>query len=155
MSGRFDEAMAAYRQALEHRVLQPEIAHVNLAAVLSDHLGRDAEAFAELHAALALAPTCAPALLNLGHLHEERGERVRAGGCYRRRRGLGRDPAHAMLCLAIARRLQLEPAASRDDPLLLRARGLAATDHLDSAGRATLLFAIGRTRDALNGTRDA
>lgn len=155
MSGRFDEAMAAYRQALEHRVLQPEIAHVNLAAILSDHLGRDAEAFAELQAALALAPTCAPALLNLGNLHEERGERIRAADCYRRLLGMGHEPADAMHCLAIARLLQLEPPASRDDPLLLRARGLAATDHLDSSGRATLLFAIGRTLDALNETRDA
>jgi predicted O-linked N-acetylglucosamine transferase (SPINDLY family) len=58
------------------------IVHFNHGTVLSG-LGREAEAEAAYRAALAVAPGFAPALLNLGHLLERRGETEAALGAWR------------------------------------------------------------------------
>ena len=152
-SGHFEDAMAAYGEALAHGVRQPEVAHLNRAAILSDHLRRDADAMVELQAALAAAPGFRPALLNLGNLHEERGDRGAAVDCYHRLLGPHRVTADAMRCIALARLLQLQPPASPDDALLTLAREAAADGSIpDRSALATLLFAIGRACDALGDT---
>ena len=154
--GHFEQALESYAAALRFRIRQPEVAHVNRAAILADHLHRDDEAASELQAALALAPDHPPALLNLGNLHEERGERAAAIDCYRRLLASERADATAHALDATARLLQLEPPADRHDPLLDRARAAAsARSGNDGPARATLLFSLGRAYDALGEVDEA
>ena len=80
--GAFREALAAYDSALKHKVTGPEEVHLNRAVVLADDLGDPAAAHAALEAALAIRPGYVPALLNLGNLHEDAGDRDRARAVY-------------------------------------------------------------------------
>jgi tetratricopeptide (TPR) repeat protein len=152
-AGRFEEALDAYAQALETGITGPEEVHLNRAVIHADHLRRDEDARQELERALEIAPDFAPALLNLGNLHEEMGERERAIECYQRilaRRPGGardRDLAHE----ALARMAQLTPPADADDPLLERMRQavLESAGSSDHRARANLLFALGRALDRL------
>ncbi|WP_147652521.1 tetratricopeptide repeat-containing sulfotransferase family protein [Vulcaniibacterium gelatinicum] len=148
--GRFDEALAAYGRALALGIAQPEEVHVNRAVIHADHLRRDAEAERELQAALALRPDYAPALLNLGNLHEERGERAQAIACYERL--LARPPSDPrerdLGSEALARLAHLRPPSAQDDPLLTRLEN-AAAEATGEEVRANLLFALGRAFDRL------
>ncbi len=149
--GQYQEALDAYGQALARRVRRPEEVHLNRAVIYSDHLRRDAEAQQELTAALALAPDYVPALMNLGNLHEERGERRDALSCYDRvLAGAGKpDQAHPDLCLeALARTAKLRPPQTLDDPLLARLRGATGAPSSKMV-RANLLFALGQAYDRL------
>lgn len=154
--GHFEQALDSYATALRYRVQQPEVAHLNRAAILADHLHRDDEAEIELRAALALAPGHPPALLNLGNLHEERGERAAAIDCYRLLLASERADAAAYALDATARLLQLEPPTDLHDPLLARARSAASMPSGDDdPARATLLFSLGRACDALGEVDEA
>ncbi|MCC5995907.1 MAG: sulfotransferase [Oceanicaulis sp.] len=77
-------ALDAYARALALGGSEPEMIRLNRAVILSDDLLDDAGAEAELEAALALRPGWAPALMNLGNLYEERGDRAGAIACYGR-----------------------------------------------------------------------
>lgn len=152
--GNYDDALVAYGQALARGVTRPEEVHLNRAVIYSDHLRRDEQAEQELEAALALAPGYVPALLNRGNLHEERGERDAALGCYDRilASASGTDTGYQDLCCeALARSAQLRPPTSVDDPLIrqLHEAATAAVRH-GSVVRANLLFALGRAYDSLN-----
>ncbi|TWG94419.1 tetratricopeptide repeat protein [Luteimonas sp. J16] len=148
--GRFDAALEAYARALEHGASAPESIHVNRAAILSDHLRDDDAACRELEAALRLAPGHGPALLNLGNLHEELGRRDEAIDCYERLLGRPGADADALAAEALARLVQLRAPASPADPLLARLDAASADGRLPAATRATMLFALGRARDALD-----
>ena len=154
--GHFDHALGCYASALRYQVRQPEVAYLNRAAILSDHLHRDEEAEAELRTALALVPGYPPALLNLGNLHEERGGRASAIDCYRRLLASKHADATAYACDAMARLLQLEPPADRHDLVFARACAAAAGKFAnDDTARATLLFSLGRIHDAWGEVEDA
>lgn len=150
--GRSEAALAAYGEALARGVAGAEEVHVNRAVIYTDHLHRGDAAESELRAALRIDPIYLPALLNLGNLHEERGEREEAVACYLKildapaRDGAGRVCAAE----ALARLAHLRPPSSIDDPQLARLKETAerSTD-LDSATRANLYFALGRAFDAL------
>ena len=147
----YEEALDAYGQALARGVRRPEEAHLNRAVIYSDHLRRDQDAERELKSALALAPHYIPALLNLGNLHEERGERQQALACYDSvLADAGKsDHVHQDLCLeALARSAKLRPPTAVDDPLFLRLREAAAAP-TSKMVRANLLFALGQAYDRL------
>lgn len=145
--GRYDEALDAYGRALSSGVRRAEEVHLNRAVIYADHLRRDAEAESELRAALALHPGYAPALLNLGNLHEEKGEPVEAVACYERI--LSDDAGNGAHALeAIARMAHLRPPGRPDDPMLQRLQDAAHTAP-DGDVRANLLFALGRACDRL------
>lgn len=145
-----EEALEAYGQALASGVRRPEEVHLNRAVIYSDHLRRDDDAESELRAALALAPDYVPALLNLGNLHEERGERREALACYDRVLAeTGKPGPHQDLCLeALARSARLSPPTDVQDPLLARLREAAAAPSSKMV-RANLLFALGQAYDRL------
>lgn len=148
---RHEEALEAYGQALARGVRRPEEVHLNRAVIYSDHLRRDAEAERELRSALALAPDYAPALLNLGNLHEERGERQEALACYDAvLAGAGRkDEPHQDMCFeALARSAKLRPPTDVDDPLFSRLQEATATQS-GKVVRANLFFALGQAYDRL------
>ncbi len=149
--GQFEEALAAYAQALTLGVRRPEEVHLNRAVIYSDHLRRDGDAEQELEAALACAPDYVPALLNRGNLHEERGERTSALACYDSvLAGPDRqDHPHRDLCFeALARSAKLRPPADLDDPLLRRLQDASAAPSSKMV-RANLLFALGQAYERL------
>ncbi|MDQ3040232.1 MAG: sulfotransferase [Pseudomonadota bacterium] len=149
--GLFDEALHAYGEALALGIRRPEEVHLNRAVIYSDHLRRDGEAQVELEAALAIAPSFVPALLNRGNLHEERGEREQAVGCYDQvlaGAGSKDDPFRDLRFEALARIAKLRPPESFEDPLIRRLQDAIAepTGHVV---RANLLFALGHILERL------
>ena len=156
---RFAEALAAYGQALAHGVDKPEEVHLNRAVILTDRLRREDDAQRELEAALALAPDYVPALLNLGNLHEERGNKAQALDYYGRilaRPGCATGPDRDHYFEALARSAQLRPPKTEDDPQLqaLREAAAPATPQSNPV-RASLLFALGHVYDKLGRFDDA
>ena len=146
---RFGDALASYGQALDRGVSGPEEVHVNRAVILADHLSRHDDADHELRAALALRPRYLPALVNLGNLHEQRGERARAIERYEE--ALALDPHCAM---ALARLPHLMEVHSAEDPLIARLRAaIAFAAH--ASERADLGFALGKALDDAGAYDDA
>lgn len=78
----YRDALKAYAQALALEVDSPEEAHLNCAAILSEHLHRTAEARAELERAVAANPKFTAAWLNLGNLNEDLGDSTKAREAY-------------------------------------------------------------------------
>ena len=149
--GQFEEALAAYGQALALGIKRPEEVHLNRAVIFSDHLRRDDDAEQALEAAIALAPDYVPALLNRGNLHEERGERAEALACYDRvLSGIDQlDHPHHDLCYeALARVAKLRPPESVNDPLLRQLQEATAAQS-SKVVRANLLFALGQAYEKL------
>lgn len=150
--GRFDDALTAYAQALERGVRDPHEVHLNRAVIFTDYLHDHDAAERELLAALRLDPNYVPARLNLGNLCEDLGQREQAIAHYEQiliqpERGGG---VPALRVDAIARLLSLRVPESIDDPWLQRAADCArSSDPIDDSNRANLLFALGRTYDAL------
>jgi cytochrome c-type biogenesis protein CcmH/NrfG len=151
LAGRYRESLDAFGNAVRRTVSRPEEVHLNRAVLYSDHLRRDDEAEAELRAALALAPDYVPALLNLGNLQEERGQRDQAIATYESllERPESHDPEHNHLRLeGLARIAHIRPPASMDDPLFQRLRDAAETQP-NKTVRADLLFALGHSYERL------
>ena len=149
--GQFEEALVAYEKALAIGISRPEEVHLNRAVIYSDHLRRDADAERELEAALSLAPTYLPALLNRGNLHEERGEKTEALACYDSvfsGNGDSADPHRDLRFEALARSAKLRPPTSVDDPLLQRLQDATAAP-AGNVVRANLLFALGQAYEKL------
>ncbi|MDF7775089.1 sulfotransferase [Sphingomonas sp. AOB5] len=144
----FDDALASFARALTLGITGPEEVHLQRALIFSDDLGRSGDARAELEQALALDPDYVPALLNLGNLHEDLGDRDAACAAYAR--ACAADPADA---LALARLIGAsQPGA--DDPLLARARAAIADPRAHDEDRADLGFALGAALDRV-GAYDA
>lgn len=153
--GEYEQALDAFARALACGVRRPEEVHLNRGVIFSDRLRRDDEAERELLAALAIAPDYVPARLNLGNLHEERGEREQALACYdailadadRGDHPHGSHPHHDLVQEALARSARLRPPASLDDPLLARLQQAALRS--GNVARANLMFALGEAYDRL------
>ena len=142
-AGRFDAALASYRQALGCGIRQPEQVHLNRGVIYADHLRQDDAAERELNAALGLNPAYVPALLNLGNLHEDRGRREEALALYQR--ALAADPDSAE---ALARQTNLAAISGPDDAAILALKQAIARANATAADRASLGFALGRALDA-------
>lgn len=142
---RFEPAVEAYRTALANGVARPEEVHLNLAVILSEHCGRDAEARAELAAATRANPAFLPAWLNLGNLLEDLGDDAGASDAYQS--ALAVDPAcgraHGRLGLIGLHRGDAAGVAARLEGLLRERVVVRAED------QAEVLFALGHALDAL------
>lgn len=138
------EALRAYAEALRWNVSGPEEAHLNRAVILSDDLDQPDAAEAELNRALSINPTYAPALLNLGNLHEDRGRRSAARAAYER--ALSLDPSDAK---ALARLANCTTLDAPDLPTLIDRLRQALNRSADTEARAELAFALGRLLDAV------
>jgi len=142
-AGMFEDSLRSYGEALARGVSGPEEVHLNRAVILSDHLARPADARAELEAALALKPDYVPALLNLGNLEEDLGNREAAELAYRR--ALGHAPRDALALSRLAGVVAPQGEAAEAMVTTLQ-RELSAGR---SAGeQADLGFALGRLLDS-------
>ena len=135
---RFKDALDSYAKALDLGIAGPEEVHVNRAVIFSDHLFRSDQAERELEQALRYNPDYVPALLNLGNLREDLGDREGARSAYQR--ALEIEPGNA---LALARLAGVSHAAELDRPLAERIRSALARPDLSGADRADLGFALG------------
>lgn len=149
-AGRHEQALAAYERALALGVADAEEVHVNRAVIFSDHLARPDEAEHELGQALALNPRYVPAWLNLGNLHEDRGQREPALAAYQQ--VLQIDGHNA---LALARLAQLHRIDNAADPLVARLRQAIARPQASAAECADLGFALGKALDDAGAYDDA
>lgn len=143
-AGRPAQALAAYQQALDRRVQGPEEVHLNRAVIYSDDLDQPDAALIELEQALALAPDYLPALLNLGNLHEDRGERDAARTAYARALAVAPPTAAPLPLARLANATRFSDPA---DPLIARLTSALAAPALPPADRAELGFALGRALD--------
>lgn len=148
--GRYDAALQSYQQALDRGISQPEEVHLNRGVIYSDCLRRDDAAESELRAALELNPSYVPALLNLGNLKEDYGDRAAAIALY--------DKILAVQpnCYeALARRAQLHTPSDARDELISRVRAAVEAQDSSLADKATLGFALGKLLDACGAYDDA
>ncbi|MEQ1806587.1 MAG: tetratricopeptide repeat protein, partial [Burkholderiaceae bacterium] len=139
----FDAALASYQRALHHGVGGPEEVRLNRAVIFAEHLRRTDEAVRELEAALELSPDYVPALLNLGNIHEQRGDRESALVAYER--VLVVDPSNA---LALSRLPNLKTVPSTEDGLIRRLREAIARPASTASDRADLGFGLGKALDS-------
>jgi tetratricopeptide (TPR) repeat protein len=139
----FDDALASYQQALDHGVPQPEEVHLNRAAIYSDCLNRPRDAEGELRAALDKNPRYVRALLNLGNVREDLGEREPAREAYVR--ALEIEPDNR---LALARLATCSLAPEVDRALEARLRAAIARSDATASQRAGLGFALAAMLDA-------
>lgn len=139
---RYEDALASYAQALALGVRGPEEAHLNRAVILAEHLKRSDAAREALQLSLRFNPRYLPALINLGNLHEQRGEREAALMAYES--ALAVEPAQA---LALARLPNLKRVHDAADPLIGRLRAAIARPGTDWASQADLGFGLGKALD--------
>lgn len=148
-------AHAAFSRALALGIDVPEEALLNRAAVSSELLGQEEAALADLHQALQQRPGWLPALLNLGNLHEERGEREQAMQAYTQaleqaapaKVPADEDRFRTLRSLASTRLALLEPARSLPETSLLRLQADARDESLDLEARVTAGLGLGRILD--------
>src|SRR6266480_6518883 len=149
-SGRFEDALASYQQALMRGISGPEEVHLNRAVIYCDCLRQSEAAERELREALRLNASYVPALLNLANLYEDGGQRDEARVLYER--ALTLEP---WCFLALARLASLQPADALDERLIARLREALARPEASAADRALLGFALGRALDAIGDYRGA
>ncbi len=147
---RFKDALDSYDRALDLGVAGPEEVHVNRAVIYADHLFQPDEAGRALDQALRSNPGYVPALLNLGNLREDLGERDGARGAYQQ--ALKVEPGNI---LALARLAGVSHAEELDEGLANGLRAALARPDLSAADQADLGFALGGLLNAARCHDDA
>ncbi|MBL8544615.1 MAG: sulfotransferase [Hyphomonadaceae bacterium] len=141
--GKYDAALHAYQQAIDRGASQPEEIRLNRAVIFADHVHDDAAAERELREALRLSPRYLPALLNLGNLQEDRGQRGEARACYERVLELAPRDSEALARLA-----NVSSFKDASDPLIARLQAALDRPDLAAAEKASAAFALGRALDS-------
>lgn len=156
LQGQADGALKALTAALEAGLAQPEEAHLNRALVHSELLHDDVAAEIELRRALYFKPDWLPALLNLGNLHEERGQHDEAAACYDRilvaplpSEPEAQDHHEDLQIEALARRVHLVDPASLGEATLDVLRTALADPERSSQVRVNAGHSLGQLLDAL------
>jgi len=137
---RSPEAIVCWRRLLELGPANPAHAHLSLAWVLLEEC-RVVEAEPHYAAAQALAPDSAEVHLDLGLLHQDRGEPDLAEAAFRKAIELEPDhgPAHTRLASLLG--------AKTPDADLKRVEQLVDDPRTSQTNRASLLFALACVRD--------
>ncbi|HET9459598.1 MAG TPA: sulfotransferase [Sphingomicrobium sp.] len=142
-AGQYEDSLQSYAEALKRGVSGPEEVHLNRSVILSDHLARPDEARAELESALTLKPDYLPALLNLGNLEEDLGDREAAEKAYRR--ALGHAPRDGLALSRLAG--VIEPQGEAADSLVGTLQSELSSGR-PPGEQADLGFALGRLLDS-------
>lgn len=138
----FEDALAAYAEAIARGVRGAEEAHVNRAVILSDHLFRMDDAEQELLAALAIAPNFLIAWNNLGQLREDRDDRAGARVAYQGALAVAPNDGRAHARLAAIDVFEGDAAG-----VVARLKSPLSASH-NPADLAELTFAMANARDA-------
>jgi len=146
---RFEAALDSYARALDLGIGDPEEVYVNRAVIFSDHLHRPDDAEGELRDALGKNPDYVPALLNLGNLREDLGDRDAARDAYRR--ALTVDARNS---LALARLAGVSHSSELDQALAQQLR-IAIAGTGNAAEQADLGFALAGLLDAAGAYEEA
>jgi tetratricopeptide (TPR) repeat protein len=148
--GRHEAALAAFGQAIAQGVKRPAEAHLQRAVLYADHLRRDDAAETELKTALSLDPVYVSALLNLGNLYEQRGDKTQALACYERLLAAPppSSPQDAQLrWVALARSAIMRAPQNASDPIFEQLYAALQQVPNNPLVRANLLFALGHSHD--------
>lgn len=141
--GQVSEALVAYDEALASGIDAPHEVHAARAAQLVT-LRREDEALAAYQQCLELAPEFLPAMLNLGNLHEDRGDRVAAREVYGRA-----AKTHPGSGLALARLIGLTDDKTDGAQMLGAAQQLLASPQVPPEEKIDLVFAGAALLDRL------
>lgn len=149
-------ALGALSRAIQLGMPAPEEALLTRAVLHADLLRDDTAAYQDLQQAMRLRPQWLPALLNLGNLHEERGDAAAAASAYDAALAAPVPKAEAaeasrhLDCRAEAgaRSALLRPAGEVGEAELERLRTWAADADRSVAVRANVGLARGRILDA-------
>ena len=140
----FEAALGAYGAAIANTVDQPEAAHVNRAAIYSEHLGQFDNARTELQRALAHDPHYLPALLNLANLAEDHGDKAMAGQVYRQIIAYYPGNGRALMRLAI-----IAASEGRADTVIAPIEQALSNRSVDPDDRIDLMFGLATALDAI------
>jgi tetratricopeptide (TPR) repeat protein len=147
---RYAEALDSYAKALALGIATPEEVHLNRAVILTEHLRRAEEAEQEFLLALAKNPRYVPALVNLGNLYEQSGDRARALQAYQA--ALALAPGNA---LALSRLPNVKPLSGPDDPVFATLRQAIANPSATASDRTDLCFGLGKALDLVGAYEEA
>lgn len=139
-AGHLEDALKAYEAAITLDIEGPEEVYVNMGVIYSDGLRQEDEAMAMLKKALAINPNYAPALLNLGNLYEELGDKENARSTYETL--LKVDPSALD---ALARLANVKTVEGPDDPLIQDILSAAKHTSTEPLTKASLYFAAGKS----------
>lgn len=139
--GRLDEALREHQAALDLAITQPEEVLTNM-AVIHTELRHEGTARLLLQRALEANAAHVPALYNLALHHEEYGDRRAALGLFRRI--LEIDPFYHPALVRIA---HAETVTDPGGDVVRRLRRTLRRTNLDTAGRESLHFALGKALD--------
>jgi tetratricopeptide (TPR) repeat protein len=146
----FDDALLSYQRALDLGIEKPEEVRLNRAAIYSEYLHRPRDAERELRTALEANPNYIRALINLGNIHEDLGEREPARSAYLR--ALDLDPGNT---LALARLATVSLSPTLDTELEARLRNAIEQPLATASQRAGVGFALAALLDAAGRYDDA
>lgn len=144
---RYEEAVEAYGRALELGISGPEEILVNRALIFSDHLYRTDLAEIDLQQALEISPGFVPALINLGMLQEDLGEREAAIETYSLL--IERSPANGRA------RARLAALATDPDSAIQDLSSALVNIPMQSEDLAEVEFALGNLLDQVERYDDA
>ncbi len=139
----YDEAVAAYQNALDYGIERPEEVYLNMGVIYSDHLRQEQKARFAMEAALKVNPNYISAMFNLASMYEEAGDKSAAQDLFQRIIDL--DPFYYS---ALARLGEVKTFTDSEDPLILKMKQVARKSSVDISIRTNLYFALGK---ALNG----
>jgi len=139
----FDDALASYQRALDLHIAKPEEVHLNRAAIYSEYCHQPREAAQELRLALKKNANYVPALISLGNIHEDLGEREPAQQAYQR--ALNIDPGNTR---ALARLAMVSLSPTLDSDLEVRLRETISQPTETATQRAGLGYALAAMLDA-------
>lgn len=109
----YEEALAAYQDALNCDIDRPEEVHLNMGVIYSDHLRQEQKAKESLEIALSLNPEYIAALFNLANIYEEEGDKKTAQALFEKI--IDQDPSYYP---ALARLGDVKIFDDPEDPLI-------------------------------------
>lgn len=146
----YEEALAAYRDALNCGIERPEEVYLNMGVIYSDHLRQEQKAKESLEIALSLNPEYIAALFNLANIYEEEGDKKTAQALFEKI--IDQDPSYYP---ALARLGDVKIFDDPEDPLIQKMKRAVQEKNVDISTRTNLYFALGKALNDCGAYDDA